>query len=112
MIGQTPNGYDVDTQQHRAEFYASTEWKKLREEAMKRDRYECVWCARDGKVSTHQVLEVDHIHELEYYPDESLDIDNLRTLCKDCHNKRHQRFNYKPKRYKNKYSTVTDEEWW
>lgn len=112
---QTPNGYLVDTREHRAMFYASAEWRRLREEVMRRDRYECVWCAREGKVSTNQVLEIDHIHELEYYPSEALDIDNLRTLCKDCHNKRHNRFNYKSKdknKKCKKYSTVNYDEWW
>lgn len=112
-INQTPNGYLVDTKQHRALFYKSTEWLKLREEAMKRDHYECVWCAKEGKVTTRQLLEVDHIHELEFYPEEALDIDNLRTLCKDCHNKRHRRFNYRFKEKENKkYSSVNYDEWW
>ncbi len=40
------------------------------------------------------ILEVDHIKELETNPELALDPDNLRTLCKDCHNKRHDRMNY------------------
>lgn len=110
----TPNGYQVNTSKDRAKFYSSKEWQELRQEAMKRDNYECVWCASEGKVSTNQVLEVDHIKELEYYPQDALDIHNLRTLCKDCHNKRHKRFNYidKQKKHKRKYSSATFEEWW
>ncbi|EOI7562396.1 HNH endonuclease, partial [Enterococcus faecalis] len=33
---------------------------------------------------------------------------NLRTLCKDCHNKRHGRFNYRESKRKRKW----DDEWW
>lgn len=112
MNNTTPNGYEVDTRMNRSGFYKSSEWRKLRREAMKRDHYECVWCAKEGKVSTNQVLEVDHIKELEYYPEYALDIDNLRTLCKDCHNKRHERFNYRKNKHQNKYSSVSMEEWW
>lgn len=110
---ETPNGYEVDTKAHRTQFYKSSEWQRLRDEAMKRDHYECVWCARDGKVMTNATLEVDHIKELEHYPQYALDIDNLRTLCKDCHNKRHERFGWKKRKKKQKkYSSVNYEEWW
>ena len=56
--------------------------------------HECIWCKAEGKVTTRKraVLEVDHIKELEHYPQYALDINNLRTLCKDCHNKRHNRY--------------------
>jgi len=71
-------------------------------------------CKAEGRVTDEadSVLEVDHINELEYYPEQALDIDNLRTLCKDCHNKRHHRFQYansaKPK-VESKWSK--DERW-
>lgn len=113
MDNVTPNGYEVDTREHRAQFYKSSEWQRLREEAMKRDHYECVWCAEKGKVTTKVKLEVDHIKELEYYPQYALDIDNLRTLCTDCHNKRHHRFKHQEKRSKYvKYSSVDWSERW
>ncbi|HAR0336044.1 TPA: HNH endonuclease, partial [Enterococcus faecium] len=54
------------------------------------------------------ILEVDHIKELEYHPDLALDINNLRTLCKDCHNKRHNRMKYRGQQKKRKW----DDEWW
>ena len=43
---------------------------------MSRDHFECVWCRDQGKVTTDN-LEVDHIKELEYYPEFALDIDNI-----------------------------------
>lgn len=75
--------YDYTTRVGRAEFYSSGDWRELRRLVLERDRYECVWCRSEGKVTTdkHSVLEVDHIMELEYYPEEATNIDNLRTLC-------------------------------
>lgn len=101
---------DVSTKQARAKFYASTEWKAIRQACLERDHYECQWCREQGRLTTQydSVLEIDHIKELEKYPDLALDIDNLRTLCKDCHNKRHDRMNYRGNRKKRKW----DDEWW
>lgn len=101
---------DVSTKQARAKFYASSEWKTLRRACLERDHYECQWCREQGKLTSQydSILEIDHIKELEFYPELALDIDNLRTLCKDCHNKRHDRMNYRGNRRKRKW----DDEWW
>lgn len=72
-------------------FYRRSKWYKTRAKVLKRDRYQCVWCRELGKVTT-QRLEVDHIEELDKRPDLAYDLSNLRTLCKDCHNKRHHRY--------------------
>ncbi|MGM0122725.1 hypothetical protein IGI37_000091 [Enterococcus sp. AZ194] len=103
----TPN---VKTRADRARFYGSTTWRKLRQQCLERDNYECQWCKYEGKLTTQydSVLEVDHIKELEKYPKYALDINNLRTLCKDCHNKRHDRMNYRGEQKKRKW----DDEWW
>lgn len=101
---------DVSTKQARARFYCSSEWRRLRKQCLERDHYECQWCKAEGKLTTQydSILEVDHIKELEYHPESALDIDNLRTLCKDCHNKRHNRMNYRGNKKKRKW----DDEWW
>ena len=82
----------------------------MRAYILERDNYECQWCKRDGKVTSKadSVLEVDHIKELKDYPELALDETNLRTLCKDCHNKRHERFNYREKKKNIKWN---DEFW-
>lgn len=54
-------------------------------------------------------LEVDHIKELKDYPELALVDDNLRTLCKDCHNKRHGRMKYGHR--KSKEIKWQDERW-
>lgn len=88
---------DVSTREARHKFYNSTAWIKLRLKVLQRDHNECVWCKAAGRVTTREnaVLEIDHIQELEYHPELALDLDNLRTLCKDCHNKRHNRWQKK-----------------
>lgn len=65
-----------------------------------------------GRVTVCDIatLEVDHIKELADNPELALDDDNLRTLCKDCHNRRHGRMNYKHTNKKlNKWAD--DEKW-
>lgn len=103
---------DVSTKEARALFYGSSEWRAFRQSILERDNYECQWCKAEGKVTTdvHSVLEVDHIEELKDRPDLALEPGNMRTLCKDCHNKRHKRFNYRSRSKKvNKWAD--DERW-
>nr|DAN31660.1 MAG TPA: HNH endonuclease [Caudoviricetes sp.] len=101
---------DVETRESRREFYNSDSWRKLRLDALYRDHHECVWCRGKGRV-TRTNLEVDHIKELEYYPEHALDLDNLRTLCKECHNKRHNRFQFR-KSSKMENKNFRTDEWW
>jgi len=84
---------------NRLAFYSSKEWKHTRNEIRKRDNDECQECKRQGKVFTYKSepgkrkrLDVDHIKELEDYPELSLTMDNLETLCIRCHNKKHNRY--------------------
>ena len=78
------------------------DWKRLREEALKRDGYKCVNCgaaqtrglvsgydyhtgATEVEVATGGArLEVDHIVEIRDGGPE-FDLSNLRTLCHACH---------------------------
>lgn len=101
---------DTSTKKARRIFYTSDDWRMMRAYILERDNYECQWCRRDGKVTSKadSVLEVDHIKELKDYPELALDETNLRTLCKDCHNKRHERFNYREKKKNIKWN---DEFW-
>ena len=92
-------------------FYSTKEWKHIRDEVRKRDNLECQECKRQGKVFTikselnkRKRLDVDHIKELEDYPELCLAIENLETLCIRCHNKKHNR-------YQKKESKWNDECW-
>ena len=110
LISESKMEIDVETRESRREFYNSDSWRKLRLEALNRDHHECVWCRDEGRV-TRTLLEVDHIKELEYYPEHALDLDNLRTLCKECHNKRHNRFQFR-KSSKMESRNFRTDEWW
>lgn len=94
-------------------FYLSQLWKNKRLEILKRDNYECQWCKEEGKVTSysHTILEIDHIKELEEYPELALENSNLRTLCKSCHNKRHERFQFAKPTKKNKMNEKFPERW-
>lgn len=102
---------NTESKESRALFYNSSDWKNKRQKILERDHYECQWCKAAGRVTVvdQSTLEVDHIKELEEHPELALDNDNLRTLCKDCHNKRHDRMNYRHRNPKeNKWQ---DERW-
>lgn len=62
------------------------EYKLWREAVFKRDKFTCIWCGdnRGGN------LEADHILPFSKYPEHRFSIDNGRTLCHDCHVKRHK----------------------
>lgn len=106
---------EYKTQEQKLRFYRSKEWKALRLEALERDNYECQDCKAEGKVYTdnhdpdkHKRLDVDHIKEIEHYPELALELSNLRTLCIPHHNIKHNRFGDNQKKKK----LIWDDERW
>lgn len=111
------------TEEQRLKFYTSYTWKKLRKQVIARDNYECQQCKREGKVFIDHggmnksgkrkkiTLIVHHKIELKDRPDLALDMNNLETVCVNCHNKIHGRYyryaGFTPK--KNKWAD--DERW-
>ncbi|MBU5214572.1 HNH endonuclease [Heyndrickxia oleronia] len=102
---------EYKTYEQKMRFYKSSEWKSLRLQALERDNYECQECKRQGEVYTdqhdpdkHKRLDVDHIKEIEDYPDLALELDNLQVLCVWHHNEKHNRFSSKPPKW-------DDEKW-
>lgn len=85
-------------------FYNSRDWRKLRLEALKRDRYECQRCRANGKY--HKAENVHHIKEVKDFPALSLTLDNLESLCIRCHNDEHKRLDVVRKQ------KFTNEELW
>jgi 5-methylcytosine-specific restriction protein A len=62
--------------------YNSTPWKKVR--AMKkRANPLCQDCLDEGKITPTQ--EIDHVIPLTVRPDLALVMENLRSLCVECH---------------------------
>jgi|SRR5690625_552824 len=99
---------EYKTKEQQQAFYLSNEWRGkngMRQQALERDNHECVWCREAGYVTTDAILEVDHIEPIDKRPDLALELSNTRTLCKSCHNKRHNRFEHR----KNKWEG--DERW-
>lgn len=78
-------------------FYGSPEWKAARAEALRRDGYKCVWCMAAGrKITLASGLRVPvpadmvhHIKPRKLFPELSLRLDNLVSLCNACHDRAH-----------------------
>jgi 5-methylcytosine-specific restriction endonuclease McrA len=64
--------------------YSSQAWKDLRKAALRRDRWRCIQCGERRR------LTVDHIQPARTHPHMAWRIENLRTLCGSCDNKRHR----------------------
>ena len=59
-------------------------WKAIRKVVLKRDGFKCRNC---GNLEHPSNLEVDHIRPLS--DGGRHDLNNLQTLCRDCHTSRH-----------------------
>lgn len=92
---------EYKTPEQKKSFYRSRDWEDVRQAALERDNNECQECKRQGKVHADSVkvegerksieLNVHHKYELERYPKLALVLDNLETLCLNCHNEVHGR---------------------
>ncbi|WP_100065120.1 HNH endonuclease [Miniphocaeibacter massiliensis] len=69
--------------------YKSKRWIKTRECVLRRDDYLCKQCSRYGKIK--QADTVHHIYIADMFPFLFWNKLNLISLCKDCHNKMHNR---------------------
>jgi len=71
--------------QHLA-LYKTPQWRKLRYQALRRDRGICVICEREG----YQRMATDVDHIIEHSGDIELfyDLSNLQSLCKSCHSRK------------------------
>lgn len=61
-------------------FYSSSAWKEVRTAAFKRDDWTCQDCLKRGGR-----LEANHIKPRSKFPDLKLELTNIETLCKKCH---------------------------
>ena len=103
-LHENPGGRDIEkweeiidryfmAEQDWSWFYKTKEWLRKREVILKRDNYQCRECKRFGK--TVEANTVHHVLPLHERPDLKLDNRNLISLCEDCHEKMHNRFNDK-----------------
>ena len=74
-------------------FYHRKAWKRVRLEALRRDHWMCRDCMDRFEagygIKPNRATMVHHVIPLEERPDLALDLDNLRSLCDECHNRRH-----------------------
>ncbi len=75
-------------------FYLWTDWKNLREDVLRMDRWECQLCRARGRYSRGEI--VHHVRHLRDRPDLALSIwdpdtgeRQLITVCKACHEAEH-----------------------
>ena len=99
-------------------FYATEDWKELREDVQRLYHYECQECLKKGNYTradcVHHVNEVRHRPDLalsKYYTDKYGNTQpNLIPLCNICHNKIHNKFE-KWHEEKGKEKFVNEEKW-
>lgn len=63
----------------------SPEMKELRLKAFKRDNYTCKDCGRKSKPGDKVILEIHHIKPFAVHKELRFDMDNVITLCRECH---------------------------
>lgn len=68
-----------------AKIRRSIEMRQWRELVFKRDDYRCFDCGARSEKGTSVILNADHILRFSKFPRLRFDINNGRTLCKDCH---------------------------
>lgn len=64
-------------------FYHWPAWRRLRVLALQRDHYLCQACLRQKKITP--ATEVHHVQPITEHPELALCLDNLESLCWDCH---------------------------
>lgn len=68
-------------------FYKSKLWEKVRASALMRDNYLCVNCGRPATVVHHiKHLSLANVED----PNISINLDNLASLCSECHFEEHR----------------------
>ena len=81
-------------------FYQTKAWKLIRLEALARDNHLCQRHFALGQLRRAET--VHHVREMEDYPELALDLANLQSLCKACHNHLHPDRMFRSKRKKTK----------
>ena len=83
--------YDKTRNPKLVAFYNGAKWKQLREFILSKANYLCNDCFSEGKLI--EAKEVHHIVEVKEDWNKRYDEDNLVSLCKSCHRKRHTKRN-------------------
>lgn len=81
----------LSSRERKQAFYHSKAWQKVRDIVIRRDKYLCVDCLRSGRLTpaeeVHHIIPIDD-NNLDD-PSVTLNVDNLVSLCRECHRVRH-----------------------
>lgn len=66
----------------------SAQYKDIRNKTLKRDNFKCVVCRSNKHIVAH------HLDGFDKHKDKRFELDNLVTLCGDCHKEFHHEFGY------------------
>lgn len=87
-------------------FYNSKEWNNVRTAVLMRDKYLCQHCGRPATEVHHIIhLTPDNVHD----PAVSMNMDNLVSLCRDCHFEEHKGEHGKGLQTRESYEYTFDE---
>lgn len=81
-------------------FYDSGEWKKVRKSVLERDFYTCQECGRPDCNTVHHIKPITEMNITN--PLITLNPNNLETICRDCHDRIHERGQYR-KQYERRF---------
>ena len=111
------------TDQEYKRFYRSRRWRRLAQEILRRDHYQCQICvkrlrdaAESGTILTGDDRRIrrariaHHIKPVEDYPDLRWDPDNLIAVCDRCHTRLHGR-DFEGARLARERKTINAEKW-
>lgn len=73
--------------EHDRAFYGTAAWQRVRAEVLLRDLYQCQ-CGCRRVVGRKGEAVVDHIIDRRKRPDLALNPSNLRTMAKQCHDRK------------------------
>ena len=97
LVGEKHPCYNPNlTQEEREQGRNIEGYRDFIKEVYKRDNYTCQCCGdnKGGNLNAH------HIYGYAEYKDLRTDIDNLVTLCEDCHKRYHKQYGYTNNNYK------------
>jgi 5-methylcytosine-specific restriction endonuclease McrA len=74
------------------EYLKSDHWRRLRALALSRDRESCKWCGSKHRLEVHH-----HFYRSSWYDTQ---LDDLVTLCPNCHDVAHGKIRKRPAKRK------------
>lgn len=87
IVDREYNQYRKETQKAYVDFYRSYRWQKVRMQSLRRHKFLCLYCLKDGIYTTADEVH----HEIPTKTPEGwkkrFDIEHLSPICRPCHNR-------------------------